>query len=656
MDPLQPSHLLCVYAEPLAAGRRVLVVGDCTQDLGARLLELGARLVHVYDPDGERVRRAPPERNVVFRHLRDDELDVRDGAFDLVLVPDVAILPDPTALVARLRRVVDADGAVLVAARNPESWDAPSAPSTPSGAGGAAAPRVIDYYELYDIVSLQFACVRMIGQVPFFGAAIAELGESEDEPDVSVHTELVTEGEPPEYFIALASHSDSIRLAPYAIVQLPRDAVSLSLGSTQEGVGAADRAVLVEATARVNALEAELDEHRTELARLGAEAANAQRLPDLEQALFDAQNRIQLLEVDIDRRREHAVALEEAVRLAEDAVSILENRTREAEESSLVRAQQSVSVLAEVESLKAALAAERAARESDRAALATERAGRESDRAAFAAERAAHEQRALLDSEEVDRLLLQIGEHEEKNTLLEREFSQMAEAHTTELEALEGRLVERGHRIAELERELGRRERITLSLVTELEERVASETSGRDLGPGEPEIAGRDLGSGGPETSGDVGERTSAGAGETLQREDAELLAKMEVLVQEKDVLAKENAAWSAKLDEMAIDAARREGELHARTWRIAELQGELTRTTYRSIDLERLARLEDELDILRRAIAQEHEARQRAESGEELMKARAELQRQAVLLEQLSRELDARDRAHAVQDSREAP
>ena len=623
----------------------MLVVGDATQDLGGRLLALGARLVHVYDPDAERVRRvqtdvhasasAAAARAVVFRHLRDDELDVRDGAFDLVIVPDVAILADPTSLVARLRRVVDADGAVLVAARNPQSWDATEASET----------RVIDYYELYDIVSLQFSCVRMIGQVPFFGAAIAELGESDDEPDVSVHTELVSEAEPPEYFIALASHSDRVRLAPYAIVQLPRDAVSLSLGSTQEGVGAADRAVLVEATARVNLLETELEEYRAEIEHLRAEAGRSHRVTELEQAVYDATARIQQLEVDIDRRREHAAAFEEAMRTAEDAASSLEKRSLEAEQEALLRGEQCESLLAEVEALKASLQAERvasgaervaneaerAAHEAERVANEAERAASEAERVANEAERVANEQRVLSDSEEVDRLLLQIGEHEEKHSLLEREFSQIAEAHGVELGALEARLVERGHRIAELERELGRREGITVNLVAELEERTAAGVAVV------PEVAMASPTD--PESSAKL---------EMLAEQNAEWGAKLEAL-------AKENAAWSARLDEMAIDTARREGELHARTWRIAELEGELARNAYRAIDLERLARTEDELDILRRAIAQEHDARLRAESGEELTQARAELQRQAVLLEQLSRELDARDRAHAVQGSQEA-
>jgi hypothetical protein len=44
-----------------------------------------------------------------------------------------------------------------------------------------------------------------------------------------------------------------------------------------------------------------------------------------------------------------------------------------------------------------------------------------------------------------------------------------------------------------------------------------------------------------------------------------------------------------------------------------------------------------DELDTLRKAFVQEHEARVRAESGEELARARVEIERQAVLLNQLA-------------------
>ena len=53
------------------------------------------------------------------------------------------------------------------------------------------------------------------------------------------------------------------------------------------------------------------------------------------------------------------------------------------------------------------------------------------------------------------------------------------------------------------------------------------------------------------------------------------------------------------------------------------------------------LARAQDELDALRQALAQEHAARVAAESGEELARARSELARQAVLLEQMRGRVD---------------
>ena len=52
--------------------------------------------------------------------------------------------------------------------------------------------------------------------------------------------------------------------------------------------------------------------------------------------------------------------------------------------------------------------------------------------------------------------------------------------------------------------------------------------------------------------------------------------------------------------------------------------------------------KLRDELDALRQALAQEHAARVAAESGEELARARAELAKQAVLLEQMRAQRDS--------------
>jgi hypothetical protein len=101
--------------------------------------------------------------------------------------------------------------------------------------------------------------------------------------------------------------------------------------------------------------------------------------------------------------------------------------------------------------------------------------------------------------------------------------------------------------------------------------------------------------------------------------------------------LTDDNARLQRKLDGLALDLARREADSQATAWKVAELERRLAsspsssgRAAPASSDVL------DQLDALRRALTQEHEARVRAESGEELARARAEIQRQSALLSQL--------------------
>jgi hypothetical protein len=115
------------------------------------------------------------------------------------------------------------------------------------------------------------------------------------------------------------------------------------------------------------------------------------------------------------------------------------------------------------------------------------------------------------------------------------------------------------------------------------------------------------------------------------------------------DALADANAHLRSRLDALALDLARREGAAHASAWRIEELERLLAQASAarpaspvaasasgRKSGPALSAAL-DELDTLRKAFVQEHEARVRAESGEELARARVEIERQAVLLNQLA-------------------
>jgi hypothetical protein len=113
--------------------------------------------------------------------------------------------------------------------------------------------------------------------------------------------------------------------------------------------------------------------------------------------------------------------------------------------------------------------------------------------------------------------------------------------------------------------------------------------------------------------------------------------------------LEEENVHLRERLDALALELARREGEAQASAWAVAELERRLAEVVVpptvepapagAAHDVEAPSRLRealDELDALRQALAQEHALRVRVESGEELAQARAEIERQAALLEQL--------------------
>jgi hypothetical protein len=175
---VHPQEALAVYVEPLAVGQRVMILGNASLGLGTHIAELGARLVCVWDPNADRARRAaenaPP--GVTVRPLLTVDQIGQEGAFDLAVVTDLELFDEPEVLLANVRRSVGEDGAALIVAPN-----------------GAASGRstAFDYYELFDLVAREFEEVTMIAQLPFYGVALAELGEDEDEsPSVSVDTQL----------------------------------------------------------------------------------------------------------------------------------------------------------------------------------------------------------------------------------------------------------------------------------------------------------------------------------------------------------------------------------------------------------------------------------------------------------------------------------
>src|SRR5258706_8534310 len=251
---VHPAIALTVYAEELVAGARVAIFGSAALGLAEELAERGARLVHVYDTDAARVAEATAKRHdrtIFYAPLPESgDVGVRDGAFDLVIVPDLSAADDAGAMLALVRRVLSPAGAALIASPNMEAKRPLISVPRPRSALG--------YYELYEAVAEHFTAVRMIGQAPFVGYAVAEF--SVEDPEPTIDSSLAeSEGKEPDWFVVLASDR-TIRLDPFALIELPRTAAIFA-----EAPEAAEAPGPVEAmpasgmggTVLVNILEAE---------------------------------------------------------------------------------------------------------------------------------------------------------------------------------------------------------------------------------------------------------------------------------------------------------------------------------------------------------------------------------------------------------------
>jgi hypothetical protein len=210
VDRASPEQALAIYAESLVPRGVVAVIGDSAAGVGELVLRLGARSVHVWDPDEARAnaQAALAPRGMTVRPLAREDLVRRD--FDLALVPDLGLFDDPAGLLADVRKMLGEQGVTLVGARNAEA---------------AQGAKSFDYYELFDAVAAEFDFVRMVARLPFRGVALVELGDEADtSAGVSVDTQLGEEGGTPDAYVALGSQRD-VRLDPYSIVQLPSNEV-----------------------------------------------------------------------------------------------------------------------------------------------------------------------------------------------------------------------------------------------------------------------------------------------------------------------------------------------------------------------------------------------------------------------------------------------
>ena len=282
--------MLAPLLERLVVGRRVVVLGEATLGLATELTSRGARLVHVYDPDAGRAAQAMVTlggRNIAYAPLAED-LGIRDGAFDVAILPDVSLFANPAAAIARARQLAGPSGLVVVGCdASPDGQDEPSAGSNPHASRqtdrNPARPGKLGYYGLYDALSLAFREVKMLGQVPFTGYALVDFG-AEGDVAVSVDTSLADAGaKEPRFFLALGSDAP-IQIDDYTIVELPSggsEADGAAVTASTRGLEAELETaglLLAEITARAEALRAEVESQRETRRILEARLAEEGRL------------------------------------------------------------------------------------------------------------------------------------------------------------------------------------------------------------------------------------------------------------------------------------------------------------------------------------------------------------------------------------------
>jgi hypothetical protein len=259
---VSPSVALAAYAEAWISGAKVVVFGNALSPLAERLVERGARHVQVYDVDPVRAREAgagSTSKQIAHAPLELAGSPQRDGTFDVGIVEDLAIAgQNRDGLLGTLARALSRRGLALIGSRNADV-------SARLIRSGVESEPPLGYYDFYDTVSQHFDEVRMLGQTPFVGYAIADFSAA-DANDVRIDTALLPSGaEEPEWFLALCS---ALPVSPdaFSVIQLP--IADIDLGAREE------RAELEpESREHIDSAEARIRELEAALAALAADGA-----------------------------------------------------------------------------------------------------------------------------------------------------------------------------------------------------------------------------------------------------------------------------------------------------------------------------------------------------------------------------------------------
>jgi SAM-dependent methyltransferase len=337
---LEAEHQLRYrLAAPLAAGRDVLDAG-CGSGWGTALLaEAGAASVAGLDADEQAVESARRRTDGLAAEVQRGELAALpfdDASFDLVLCFDtIDRVADPDAALEELRRVLRADGTLLISASRRASNDRGGVhKSIPGGLERALRDR--------------FANVRVQRQRTFLGSAVAddakfEIGDGTTDLGIEVRKLGVERPGGEQHTLAVAGDAELPELPPTAMLAQPAAVRRL------HGIAYMwqDRALLAEADAAAS-------RNQANLARMYQEGA-ARQLQSTEARVRELTGALNAMRAAVERaeRRE----AEQQEELAEQSANVerqaaeVERQAAELEQRSrdLLRLAELETALAEAE-------------------------------------------------------------------------------------------------------------------------------------------------------------------------------------------------------------------------------------------------------------------------------------------------------------------
>ena len=473
--PLSPVSALFAHIEPLLSGRRILVIGNAGNSAALHLLQRGARLVQVLDPDPRRVAVAAAqntERKITFSQLTPHSL--RDGSFEMALLEDIELADDFEHLVTGIKRSLGSSGLAVFCTRNSEST---------SGLLGASRGGV-SYDRFSDVLWDQFENVSVWGQSPFLGYSIVQFGLDQPPEPVLDNGYIGDEGEAVDFYIAICSASDEPwPLSEMSIVQLPsaRLLTESENAHREKERRAARRAEVLEqevqqlrrqvSSSEVERLTAQLEQRDTWIRELESRAAKATT------QAADAEAEVEELEQELEQTHALLLARGKELDAANSQVEKSQKKLRAALED-IEKLKLELLAAKDHEQEVTHLSAGRKALEEELTTLSDEKAALQKKLGERAQEVDKLQKRVAALDLEVDELHKQLDETEEflrdaeeelKETKQKLSAASESSALEKEVTDLEDQLTERGKRVVELENQLRKLENYCRTLKAELE-------------------------------------------------------------------------------------------------------------------------------------------------------------------------------------------